>query len=276
MSMLGFSSRWINLIMRCIKSVSYAFKVNGTLTEKISPSRGLRQGDPLSPYIFVICAQFLSSLLKGYQSQGLIKALKMANKGPTISHLFFADDIIVFFKADPHSCRNIKECLDYYEKASGQLINYDKSALSFSPCTLNSNQERVKQLLQIRESKSHELYLRAPSFSLKNKRVQFGYLKERMMNKIESWRHKHFSKGGKEILIKVVLHVIPTFAMGCFRIPTSLCRELEMICARFWWETSNYKGVVHWKSWEALCKSKEEGGLGFRHFGCFNQVLVAK
>lgn len=103
-----------------------------------------------------------------------------------ITHLFFADDSLLFFKADQESCRNIKECFDMYEGASGQLINYEKSALTFSPCTRKINQQRVKQYLRIKESKSHELYLGAPSFSLRRKRIQFGYLKERMLRKVES------------------------------------------------------------------------------------------
>lgn len=188
----------------------------------------------------------------------------MVSRGPMITHLFFADDSIIFFKADPYTCRHVKDCLVCYERASGQVINFNKSALSCSPHTISSNQDRVKHFLQIRESKSHELYLGAPSFSLRNKRVQFGYLKERMLKKIKSWRHRHYTKGGKEVLIKAVLQAIPTFAMGCFRIPTSIHRELDMICARFLWESSPEKGGVHWKSWDGLCKPKEEGGLGFR------------
>lgn len=78
------------------------------------------------------------------------------------------------------------------------------------------------------------------------------------------------------MLIKAVLQAIPTYAMSCFRIPTSICKEMEMICAKFWWESSNRNGGLHWKAWEGLCRTKEEGGLGFRRFGYFNQSLVAK
>lgn len=150
----------------------------------------------------------------------------MATKGPVITHLFFADDSLLFFKADQESCRNIKQCFDSYEEASGQIINYEKSALTFSPFTQRSNQLRVKQYLKIKESKSHELYLGAPSFSLRRKRIQFGFLKDRMLKKVESWSASNFSKGGKEVLIKAVLQAIPTYTMGCFRIPTSVCKEM--------------------------------------------------
>lgn len=230
---LGFSRRWTDLILNCMSSVSYRIKLNGELSRQIRPTRGIRQGDPLSPYIFVICAQGLSSLITGNKVQGTLKGLKLASRGPEITHLFFADDSLVFFKADPFSCCTVKECLVEYEAASGQVINYDKSALSFSPYTLPCNQDRVKQVLKIRMSRSHQLYLGAPSFSLRNKRIQFAYLKDNMRKKVEGWKHKHFSKGGKETLIKSVLQAVPVFAMSCFRVPTSICKELESICARF-------------------------------------------
>lgn len=77
-------------------------------------------------------------------------------------------------------------------------------------------------------------------------------------------------------MIKAVLQAIPTYTMSCFRVPISICKEMEAICARFWWGDSGMKKGIHWMSWDKLCKQKEEGGLGFRQFSCFNQALVAK
>lgn len=160
-----FLERWTELILRCITTVKYKIKLNGNLTSEFTPSRDIQQGDPLSPYIYVICAQGFSSLLNGLCAQKLIKGLRMANRGPIISHLFFGNDSLILFKADPYSCLNVKEAITTYEDASGQLINFDKSALTFSPNTLHLNQTRVKQILGIKESKGHNLYLGAPSFS---------------------------------------------------------------------------------------------------------------
>lgn len=195
---LGFSNKWTKLVLRCVSSVSYKIKINGQLTSGFSPSRGIRQGDPLSLYIFVICAQGLSSLLKVFNHLGWIKRLKMASRGLTITNLFFADDNLLFFKADPISCKYVKERLDIYEQASGQVINFEKSALSFSQSTLSSNQDRVKQILRIRESRRHKLYLGMPSFSLRIKRIQFGYLTEKMERRVATLNHKHSLRAGKK------------------------------------------------------------------------------
>ncbi|XP_073152575.1 uncharacterized protein [Henckelia pumila] len=135
MDRLGFDPMWIQKIMNCVKSVSYSFKVNDLIAGPILPTRGLRQGDPLSPFLFVLCAQGLSALLNSFENMGLFKGVKIAATCPSISHLFFADDSLMFFRATLEYGTRVKECISCYDKASGQIINCDKSALSFSPNT---------------------------------------------------------------------------------------------------------------------------------------------
>jgi len=97
---LGFAPMWIKMILACVKSVSYSVAVNGNVVGKICPSRGLRQGDPISLYLFILCAEAFSSLLHNAQMRGLISGVPTSKKGPSISHLFFADDSLVFCKAN--------------------------------------------------------------------------------------------------------------------------------------------------------------------------------
>lgn len=70
---------------------------------------------------------------------------------------------------------------------------------------------------------------------------------------ILDWNYKQFSKGGKEVLIKAVPQAIPTFAISCFRIPTSICKDMEKLCAKFWWKGDKHRKGLHWKSWDKLC-----------------------
>ncbi|KAL5554914.1 hypothetical protein UlMin_037150 [Ulmus minor] len=130
---LGFSDVWTGKIMACISSVSYSFQFNGQRFGHLIPSRGLRQGDPLSPYLFLLCGEGLSSLLHHYEQSGKFHGLRCGIRGPTISHLLFADDSLFFIEAKITACAALKEALTSYEAASGQMVNLSKSAIYFGP-----------------------------------------------------------------------------------------------------------------------------------------------
>ncbi|XP_073041839.1 uncharacterized mitochondrial protein AtMg00310-like [Primulina eburnea] len=174
------------------------------------------------------------------------------------------------------NCLAVHNCLLSYAKASGQLINFEKSSLSFCPNTNEPLAENIKSVLAIPVVHAHSVYLGLPAVSLRSKKLQFRYLVERVAKRIQGWGNKTFSAGGKETLIKSVLQSIPTFAMSCFRIPKSVCEEIERESSNFWWGVDAGKKRMHWKSWAALCKPKCMGGLGFRQLETFNQALLAK
>jgi hypothetical protein len=98
MRRLGFAPRWIQLIMNCVKTVNYAVIVNGIPMGRIYPTRGIRQGDPISPYLFLICAEALSSLLSQAEHTGSLTGVPTSKKGPRLNHLFFADDTCFFVR----------------------------------------------------------------------------------------------------------------------------------------------------------------------------------
>ncbi|KAL6223151.1 hypothetical protein ACLB2K_006541 [Fragaria x ananassa] len=141
MEKMGFRERWISLMIDCISTASYSVNCNGEPKGFIYPQRGLQQGDPLSPYLFLICAKGLSALLRKEEETGGIQGVKVANGAPPINHLLFADDSLIFGDATMSECKRLKEILSIYEAASGQKINYAKSAISFSPST--SEEEKI-------------------------------------------------------------------------------------------------------------------------------------
>ncbi|KAL5553367.1 hypothetical protein UlMin_040768 [Ulmus minor] len=262
--------------MRCISSGSYSFLINGEVNGFLQPSRGLRQGDPLSPYLFVICAHGLSKLLLSSEKRKLFKGVKIAASCPPISHLFFADDSLIFCRARSMDCANLRHCLDCYSKASGQLVNFEKSALSFSPNTSAYVREEICSLFGISQVAGHDMYLGLPTFSMRNKRIQFGYIRDMMVKKLQDWKENFFSQGGKEVLLKAVVQAIPTYAMTCFMIPDNILKEIEAACACFWWGSTPDHKRVHWKKWSDLCQPKAAGGMGFKDLSLFNQALLGK
>ena len=127
MEKMGFDNRWIFLIQSCIQTVSFSILVNGEPRGNFTPKRGLRQGDPLSPYLFLLCAEGLHSLIQQAERSGTIKGVSLCNAAPKISHLFFADDSLLFCRANSQECTHILDILKQYEEASGQQINRGKT-----------------------------------------------------------------------------------------------------------------------------------------------------
>lgn len=101
---MGFQQSWVVWIMRCIRTVSYSFILNGEAKGVVLPTRGLRQGDAISPYLFLICAEVLSLMISAAETQNRLHGLKICKRAPSISHLFFADDSFIFFKASTPEC----------------------------------------------------------------------------------------------------------------------------------------------------------------------------
>ena len=104
---MGFHEQWIFLIMECVTTVKYQVNVNGDLSDSFTPGRGLRQGDPLSPYLFLLCAEAFSALLKKGEDDGLIAGVKICNSAPSISHLLFADVSLILIRANEGDCGHL-------------------------------------------------------------------------------------------------------------------------------------------------------------------------
>ncbi|KAK9938267.1 hypothetical protein M0R45_015017 [Rubus argutus] len=123
---------------------------------------------------------------------------------------------------------------------------------------------------------SHEKYLGLPTFVGREKTATFQYIKDRLSEKLKGWQRKLLSGVGKDILIRVVAQALPTYEISCFQLTKNFCDDLQQMCARFWWSSSENKKKIHWKAWKDLCYSKEEGGLEFRNLAAFNLAMLAK
>lgn len=124
---MGFESSWISQVMRCVQGAVYSFKINGKIRGRVLSSRGLRQGDPISPYLFIIVAKALSYLINYEIGMGTLHGIGASRNGPKISH-----DCLLFARATNDECRKIVQILKSYELASGQKVNFDKSEVTFS------------------------------------------------------------------------------------------------------------------------------------------------
>ncbi|XP_060965763.1 uncharacterized protein LOC133034618 [Cannabis sativa] len=274
---LGFVDTWVHLIMQCVSSANYKVIHGSHEMGPIAPTRGLRQGDPLSPYLFILCAEGLSALLRKYERQGWIHGCKVANGAPRVSHMLFADDSYLYCQASEVEAHRVRKLLTKFERASGQEVNLSKSSIFFSTNTTTTVRNVISQRLQMSIATEDSFYLGLPSTMSRKKTVVLGYLKDKVRKRLQQWEGKFLSRAGKEVLVKTVAQALPSYAMSVFLLPKEISRSIESMMASYWWQTNKDSGKgIHWLSWDKLCKHKKGGGLGFRNLRDFNLAMLGK
>jgi hypothetical protein len=277
LSLLGFHSIWIQWIRQCITTSSFSILLDGAPFEKFLPSRGLRQGDPLSPFLFILGSEILSRLIVREENLGLLQGIKMARMCPSITHLFFADDVIIFARAKANEAGVILKCLNTYSSWSGQNINVSKSAIFFSRNCSSSSKDAVNGILHLALLPSKAKYLGIPLLMHRRKKDSFIELKDRILAKISGWKAKLLSQAARTTLVKSVVNAIPTYLMSMFLLPKSLCVTINSSIRRFWWGyPQDKKHCLSLLSWDNICKPKAFGGLGIRTMEVINNSLLAR
>ncbi|XP_019195700.1 PREDICTED: uncharacterized protein LOC109189546 [Ipomoea nil] len=215
----------------------------------------------------------LSLLLQQAQDRGVVHGLRVARGAPAFSHLFFADDSLLFFNANVNEAQAIKRCLTFYEDLSGQTINYHKSNICFSRNTQLTDRDLVAAVFGVQQAVNFGKYLGLPAYVERNKHAVFAYVEDKVRQRIGSWNKKLLSRAGKEILLKSVAQAMPTFTMSVFLLPDSLCKNLERVMNRFWWRNGKDGGGIHWLAWDKLSIPEEiwwDGFQGFEGVQCGN------
>lgn len=273
---LGFDSVWIDWVKQCVCTVKYSIYVNGAQVCNVIPYRGLRQGDPLSPYLFLFVADVFSIIIQKAIQNKSLKGIRMKRECPVVSHLLFADDSMVFLEAEVPFCSNFKYLASCFSEASGLSINVHKSSLYF-PANANDNvKDAIKGILGMQEMDPKAKYLGLPADWGKSKKEAMGFINDKVTGKVQGWGGKSFNHASKETLIKSVIQNMPVYPFMCFKAPLSLCSSLNSIVSNFWWKNSESKFGIHWGAWSKLNAPKGEGGLGFKDFATFNNALLAK
>lgn len=272
----GYSGSWTRLVMACISSVSYRVKMNGVVGQSIIPQRGLRQGDPMSPYLFIIAAEGLSVLLQKAIERKELTGFKITKNCPTLTHLFYADDAMIMSKADPAEAYTIQQIFNTYSMASGQCINVQKSGILFSKDVNDRHKLEISRILNMPICNSPGKYLGLPGEWQRSKTQSLCWIKDKVWQKLQSWKANLLTPAGKEVLIKAVVQAIPTYVMSVFILPKKFCDSIASMVTRFWWSQNNKERGIHWVSWRELKKCKKLGGLGFRDLQATNLALVAK
>uniref|UniRef100_A0A803NXT3 Reverse transcriptase domain-containing protein n=1 Tax=Cannabis sativa TaxID=3483 RepID=A0A803NXT3_CANSA len=274
MEAFGFESRFIQLVMKCISSVSFSILLNGGPLKQFCPGRGLRQGDPISPYLFILCSEVLSRMLLRKEETGLLSGFKVSPQSPSISHLMYADDIFVFCKANLEEVGVVMDVVQLFGSWSDQCLNVQKSAYICSKNVNEDIQAELSQFLGFRKLGKEDRFLGNPIIWSNSKTKDLRYIKDKICSKIEGWRCKLLSQAGRSTLIRAVAQSTPVYSMATYLFPKTLCHEMDQAIRKFWWMGSESKDrFLALCDWNSLCLPLDRGGLNFKKFGDVNLAL---
>ena len=261
---------FVNWIRSCITTSMFSVKVNGVLSGYFRGAKGLRQGDPLSPYLFTIAMNTLSILLAD-KPAGFKHHWRCKDLG--ITHLLFADDVLLFAHGDIPSIRHIMDSVDLFSRISGLSASFDKSSVFFSNC----KSEVVSWFQTHHNMPIGSLpvkFLGVPLISSKLSINDCIPLIEKMTKRLYSWTTILLSFAGRVQLIKAVLLAIQSFWTNHFMLPAAVHKNIQRLLTRFLWKGDiNAIGGVK-VSWEHVCLPKEEGGLGIKNPKDWNKAQI--
>lgn len=217
----------------CVKSVQYQVLINGTPHGDIKPTRGLRQEDPISPYLFLFCTEILVRMLQKAEDAGQITGLKVARGAPNISHLLFAYDSMFYCKGEEDDLNQIVRIIGEYSFSSGQRVKYQKSSVYFGKLIPPEQKETIHKKLGISQEGGEGVYLGLPESFRGSKIATLSFLKDRLNQKVNDWQSHFLSPRGKEVLLKAVAMDLPTYKMACFKLPVTVCQQIASLLADF-------------------------------------------
>ncbi|KAF7841821.1 reverse transcriptase [Senna tora] len=273
---MHFPRQIIQIIMQCVRTVSYSLLLNGQLAGSFFLQRGIQQGDPMCSYLFLLCANVLSCSLLKSEQQKQLTGIKFARRGPAISHLMYADDTILFFRADDLNCSSVKQAIDMYATLAGQQLNYDKPFLVFSPNTSRTVKDRIASQLGVAVSNKIGRYMGSFVDNKLSDPQNYNVLIERIGSKLAGWKAKTLSQAGRLTLIKSVLQPLNIYHMSTLTIPRKYCHQMDAVCSNFFWGFRGGKSAMHLLNKRKIFAPRDRGGLGLRYAELVNVALVTK
>ena len=252
----------IGIIMSCIFIVSTKILVNREALEPIYPSRGIRQGDPLSPYMFILCVDYLGQLIQEKWEAKLWQPVKASQGGPTFSHIFFADDLVLFAKVNATNCIAISETIDEFCRLSGQTVSKAKSKVYFSPNVDRESRESLCDILGFSSTPSLRKYLGFPIRYMGSSSQDFNFILERVKKNLAGWKANLLSLAGRTVLIQASSATIASYVMQCNQILSTILEGIDRVNRNFLWGSFETTRKMHWVGWRKVARPKEEGGPG--------------
>lgn len=200
---------------------------NGEKTEAFQPARGLRQGDPLSPYLFVLCLERLCHQIDKSIAAKEWKPISLSRGGPKLSHICFADDLILFAEAFVAQIRVIRKILENFCVASGQKVSLEKSKIYFSDNVSRDLEKLISDESGIKPTRDLGKYLGMPVLQKRINKETFGEVLEKVSSRLSGWKGRLLSFTWRLTLTKAVLSSIPVHSISTISLPISTLNNLD-------------------------------------------------
>ncbi|XP_058108990.1 uncharacterized protein LOC131252119 [Magnolia sinica] len=208
--------------------------------------RGLRQGDPISPGLFILFAEVLSRGFKALISHNICHPFTLSRGCPIISHLLYADGTLLLTNGSKDLLLPTKRFLDSFQASSGQCISLSKSSFFYSKRIPPSRVRSIESILGFGKSVASFSYLGIPLAEGRMKSSAFKPLVDRVVGRINGWQARILSQAGRAVLVKHILCAIPVHSLAAIHLPSQVLALLERHLANFFWGWSNGKRKLHW------------------------------
>ena len=261
-------------IKECISTIAFSVGINGSLHGFFRGTKGIRQGDPLSPYLFGLAMNVLSHMLNKAALEGRI-GYHPRCKESALTHLCFADDLLIFSDGSPASVQGILQVLSDFQYLSGLAISPQKSC--FFPAALSSSEiDPISSASGIPRGILPMRYLGFPLNTKKLSLLNREPLLQKIKSKISCWTSKYISFAGRLQLLSSVISGLINFWCAAFILPSECIKHINSLCVAFLWKGNLDGRYTTRVAWETVCSPKEEGGLGLKNLNLWNKTCSIK
>ncbi|GJR85158.1 RNA-directed DNA polymerase, eukaryota, reverse transcriptase zinc-binding domain protein [Tanacetum coccineum] len=269
-----FGEKWCNWIQSCLRSSRGSVIVNGSPTKEFQFYKGLKQGDPLSPFLFILVMESLHVSFQRVVDAGLFKGIVLS-PSLNILHLFYADDAIFMGQWSQTNIDTITHVLECFHRASGLRINMIKSKLMGISVDISKVEQAAAKIGCV-TLKTPFNYLGLKVGGLMSRLQSWNEIVESIATRLSRWKLKTLSIGGRLTLLKSVLGAIPIYHMSIFEVPMKVLQRMESIRSRFFNGVDIHSKNSSWVRWKNVMASKDKGGLGVSSLFALNRALMFK